>query len=47
MSKPRYYFLSESDKTGLDFEALGFDYLPCPYRFEAVFRHGIWRDGIL
>lgn len=43
MNKPRYYFLNESDKAGLDFGALGFDYLPCPYRFEAVFKHGIWR----
>ena len=43
MSKPRYYFLDDSGKAGFDFSALGFNYVPCPYRFEAVFKHGIWR----
>jgi branched-chain amino acid aminotransferase len=43
VSKPRYYFLDESQKVNLDFPSLGFDYVDCPYRFEAVFRHGIWR----
>jgi branched-chain amino acid aminotransferase len=43
MAKPRYYFPGERDTVGLDFSKLGFDYLACPYRFEAVFEHGIWR----
>lgn len=43
MNKPRYYFVNGSDKAALDFRSLGFDYVECPYRFEAVFRHGIWR----
>jgi branched-chain amino acid aminotransferase len=53
MDKPRYYFVGDSDKVNLDFADLGFDYLSCPYRFEAVFRHGVWRvrglleDGVM
>jgi branched-chain amino acid aminotransferase len=43
MNKPRYYFLEGREKADLDFGNLGFDYLRCPYRFEAVFEHGIWR----
>jgi len=42
MIKPRYYFLGDSDKVSLDFASLGFDYLVCPYRFEAIFNHGVW-----
>ena len=43
MVKPRYYFLGEGDTVDLDFSKLGFDYLACPYRFEAVYEHGVWR----
>jgi branched-chain amino acid aminotransferase len=43
MDRPRYYFTGEQRKADLDFANLGFDYLTCPYRFEAVFRHGMWR----
>jgi branched-chain amino acid aminotransferase len=43
MAKPRYYFLGERDTADLDFPNLGFDYVACPYRFEAVFEHGVWR----
>ncbi len=43
MAKPRYYFPAERDTVALDFSNLGFDYLACPYRFEAVFEHGVWR----
>ncbi|MCK4592961.1 hypothetical protein KAU45_00565, partial [bacterium] len=43
MDKPRYYFLNDRQKAELDFPSLGFDYIRCPYRFEAVFEHGIWR----
>lgn len=43
MSQPRYYFPGDSRKVTLDFSNLGFDYTPCPYRFEAVFNHGVWR----
>ena len=43
MEKPRYYFTGDSKKAQLDFSTLGFDYLQCPYRFEAVFEHGVWR----
>lgn len=43
ISKPRYYFVGQGDKVNLDFKSLGFDYLQCPYRFEAVFVHGVWR----
>jgi len=43
MTSPRYYFNGESDKVNLDFATLGFDYLPCPYRFEAVYQLGVWR----
>lgn len=43
MTQPRYYFPGTDTKADLDFANLGFDYTPCPYRFEAVFEHGIWR----
>ena len=43
MDKPRYYFPGERDTADLDFSNLGFDYVACPYRFEAVFQHGVWR----
>lgn len=43
MTQPRYYFIGEGDKADLDFGSLGFEYTACPYRFEAVFEHGIWR----
>jgi branched-chain amino acid aminotransferase len=43
MSQPRYYFPGDTCKADLDFPSLGFDYTPCPYRFEAVYQHGIWR----
>lgn len=43
MEKPRYYFTGDSDRVNLDFAHLDFSYIPCPYRFEAVFEHGIWR----
>jgi len=43
MNLPRYYFPGNSNKADLDFANLGFDYTPCPYRFEAVFQHGVWR----
>ncbi len=43
MEKPRYYFIDDSDTVHLDFSSLGFDYLACPYRFEAVFEFGVWR----
>ena len=43
MKKPRYYFTDDSDKVALNFAELGFDYIPCPLRFEAVFKHGVWR----
>jgi len=43
MDKPRYYFIGDNDKVNLDFAHLDFSYMACPYRFEAVFEHGIWR----
>ena len=43
MAKPRYYFPKGRDTADLDFSALGFDYVACPYRFEAIFEHGVWR----
>ena len=43
MQEPRYYFVGDDHKVSLDFPNLGFDYVPCPYRFEAVFVHGVWR----
>jgi branched-chain amino acid aminotransferase len=43
MSLPRYYFTGDTRIADLDFSNLGFDYTRCPYRFEAVFTHGIWR----
>jgi branched-chain amino acid aminotransferase len=43
MSKPRYYFVGDTDKADLDFVNLGFEYIYCPYRFEAVYEHGVWR----
>ena len=48
MEKPRYYFVHDRETVDLDFSDLGFDYLACPYRFEAVFEFGVWRvRGIL
>jgi branched-chain amino acid aminotransferase len=43
MDKPQYYFPGERRIADLDFSKLGFDYIACPYRFEAVFEHGMWR----
>lgn len=43
MQRPRYYFPGTSRKVDFDFANLGFDYTACPYRFEAVYRHGVWR----
>jgi len=43
MTKPRYYFVGGGEKAALDFANLGFDYIRCPYRFEAEFEHGLWR----
>ncbi len=48
MQKPLYYSVpnpsgGSQDKAKLDFAKLGFDYLRCPYRFEAVYEHGLWR----
>ncbi len=43
MEKPRYYFPDDRDTVDLNFAALGFDYQKCPYRFEALFEHGVWR----
>jgi branched-chain amino acid aminotransferase len=43
MDKPRYYFVDDREKADLDFANLGFDYVACPYRFEALFQHGCWR----
>jgi branched-chain amino acid aminotransferase len=43
MDKPLYYFVGDNEKVDLDFSGLGFDYLACPYRFEAVFDYGVWR----
>ncbi|MCP4901196.1 MAG: branched-chain amino acid aminotransferase [bacterium] len=43
MSKPRYYFNEGNTKADLDFTNLGFDYFPCPYRFEAIYEYGVWR----
>jgi branched-chain amino acid aminotransferase len=43
MDKPRYYFVGDRDKVDLDFAHLGFDYMACPYRFEAVYELGVWR----
>jgi branched-chain amino acid aminotransferase len=43
MDKPLYYFTGERQTADLDFAKLGFDYLRCPYRFEAVYQHGVWR----
>jgi branched-chain amino acid aminotransferase len=48
MSKPRYFFLDDTGKAALDFPNLGFDYIACPYRFEAVYEFGVWRSrGLL
>jgi len=38
-----YYFTNGKDTVDLDFAELGFDYYPCPYRFEAVWELGVWR----
>ena len=43
MGKTRYYFTGDNRKVDLYFEGLGFDYIPCPYRFEALCEHGVWR----
>ncbi len=43
MDKPRYYFTGDTDRADIDFAHLGFSYFPCPYRFEAVYQHGVWR----
>jgi branched-chain amino acid aminotransferase len=43
MAKPQYYIPGDRKTADLDFSKLGFDYLDCPYRFEAIFEHGIWR----
>jgi branched-chain amino acid aminotransferase len=43
MEKPRYYFTDERTTVNLEFSKLGFDYVACPYRFEAVYEHGVWR----
>ncbi len=43
MNRPRYYIPGNRRIADLDFVHLGFDYTPCPYRFEAVYRHGVWR----
>ena len=43
MEKPRFYFPGDRDTVDLNFATLGFNYITCPYRFEAVFEHGVWR----
>ncbi len=43
MDKPRYYFVGDRKTVDLDFASLKFEYLACPYRFEAVYEHGVWR----
>jgi len=43
MDRPRYYFPGERNTADFDFSKLGFDYVACPYRFEAVYQHGVWR----
>ncbi len=43
MEKPRYYFTDGQTTAKLDFSRLGFDYVTCPYRFEALYEHGLWR----
>lgn len=43
MDSSRYYFVGDRRTVDLDFSGLGFDYLPCPYRFEAVYELGVWR----
>lgn len=43
MQKPIYYFPDGDRKARLNFARLGFDYMDCPYRFEAIFQHGLWR----
>ncbi len=43
MQKPRYYLPDGRTTVNLDFSKLGFDYMRCPYRFEAVYAHGVWR----
>jgi branched-chain amino acid aminotransferase len=43
MQKPRYYLPDGRTTANLDFSRLGFDYIRCPYRFEAVYAHGVWR----
>ncbi len=43
MTRPTYYFNGDSNTVDLDFGNLGFDYIECPYRFEAVYELGVWR----
>lgn len=43
MEKPRYYFIGDRKTVDLDFATLRFEYTDCPYRFEAIFEHGVWR----
>jgi len=43
MDRPRYYFVGDRRTVELEFAQLGFDYMPCPYRFEAVYELGVWR----
>jgi len=43
VSDQRYYFTNGKNSVDLDFPHLGFDYYPCPYRFEAVWELGVWR----
>lgn len=43
MEKPRYYFIGDRKTVDLDFANLRFEYIDCPYRFEAIFEYGVWR----
>ncbi len=43
MEKPCYYFIGDRKTVDLDFATLRFEYTDCPYRFEAIFEHGVWR----
>lgn len=43
MTSQRYYFTNGKTTVDLDFARLGFDYYPCPYRFEAIWELGVWR----
>ena len=44
MFEPRYFFPDDAAKAALDFPKLGFEYVECPYRFEAVYEFGVWRS---